>query len=159
MEGGSRFTAKCNRKAQREGVEMDGIAWRESYLTGCAAMDEEHQRLLQLVNRLLAQAGTDAVQRTEIEVGLCELNEGLRAHFAQEEEWMKQLGFANAQEHRQDHQWILAGAKWFSDCQRNGAGGERALQDGVTVFEAYFEKHLMTYDKELADYLAACGKK
>ncbi|WP_346356282.1 hemerythrin family protein [Azotosporobacter soli] len=132
---------------------MNAIPWREDYDTGFQRMDDEHRALLQIVNELFAKSGEGITRTLEFDNGLMELNRRLQAHFTQEEKWMKEHDALNAQEHCLDHHWILSGARWFTESYFKG--NAQAPGEGLMVFEAYFEKHLSGYDKELADFLRA----
>ncbi|HCF57997.1 MAG TPA: hemerythrin [Myxococcales bacterium] len=78
------------------------IRWTQDLTVGIEAIDQQHQRLFEIVDGLLAamQAGKG---RAEVSKVLDFLNEYVLAHFALEERAMQEMGDPNYASHKGEH--------------------------------------------------------
>ena len=82
------------------------IEWRQEYSVGNAAIDHEHEHLIEQINQLYEQLGhpLDAVT---IEAMLGDIQADISAHFALEELLMREAGYAEYADHKEDHEDLL----------------------------------------------------
>ena len=69
---------------------MEQITWTEDFSVGVVSLDEQHKRLIQMINRLII-AGPQTTTRSEtVSDLLSDMANYARKHFATEEELMRQ---------------------------------------------------------------------
>lgn len=85
---------------------VNGLEWNEEYRLGIAAIDEQHQRLFDIVGRI---AALDSVTSTkeELRAILGELSRYMHEHFSDEEAYMIRIGFPEYEHHRKLHTEII----------------------------------------------------
>lgn len=132
---------------------MTALAWSEALALKQPRMDQTHREFVDLLQGL-ATAAEDADR------DLVPLVQGLlghtQAHFAQEERWMADIGFAPENCHTMQHGQVL---KVLVEVQRVlGDGGDRNLA-GVLVEELgkWFVAHAQMMDAALAELMIERG--
>ena len=74
------------------------VAWRENYSVGHAELDQQHQRVLQLVNDLYAAIQNGTAERL-VRPMLADLAQLLPAQWASEEQLMEATQFPGREAH------------------------------------------------------------
>lgn len=85
---------------------MTLIEWRSEFETGVTDVDHEHRELVELINELHGQLGSDAPPETISEF-LGEVFARISAHFALEESIMRKHNYDQYTEHKTDHENLL----------------------------------------------------
>jgi len=85
---------------------MAQIEWKDEYSIGNASVDQEHELLITQINKLYEQLNPPLDTDT-IESMLADIQTDISAHFALEELLMQEAGFAEFEDHRQDHERLL----------------------------------------------------
>ena len=85
---------------------MAQIEWKEEYSVGNASVDQEHKLLISQVNKLYEQLKLPLDTGT-IESMLTDIQVDISTHFALEELLMQEAGFAEFEDHKQDHERLL----------------------------------------------------
>jgi len=125
---------------------MGLLRWEDRYSVGIAAVDHEHQELIELINRLhdevTAQRSRDAV------IGFFgELFKAISAHFALEERFMGERGYDRLTEHKNEHERLLDEIRdIMEDFEASSRFDERPLADAL---DAWFSRHFETHDARL----------
>ena len=129
---------------------MSLIEWRDSYSIGIPAVDYEHQSLISLINELhddLVQRGAN--ERTHRFLG--ELFAKISAHFALEEEVMRDLGYDELAEHKEDHETLLDGIRDIMDlAEQEDSCDEQRLSE---LLDTWFGEHFRDRDARLHSFL------
>lgn len=88
---------------------MQFFQWDETFQTGSPLVDEQHQQLVDIVNRFGDLLAHNATGRQEVETVCQELLEYTRYHFDAEERLMASLGLdqRHHQQHQQQHMDLL----------------------------------------------------
>jgi hemerythrin len=129
---------------------MSLIVWGKQYELGIAPMDGTHREFVERVNRLAAASGGAAYLD-----GLDELIAHTRAHFEQENDWMRRCGFPPIEVHMGEHARVLA---LFAEVRgRVAEGDEEAGRRLVDELTAWFSDHAATMDAALAWHMKASG--
>lgn len=81
---------------------MPIVAWTEDMSVGVPGLDRDHQRLIDLLNRLYAVLRRDDA-RDEVGAVIAELADYAIRHCAAEEALMERAGYAGLAAHRQSH--------------------------------------------------------
>ncbi|MDH3901721.1 MAG: hemerythrin family protein [Xanthomonadales bacterium] len=85
---------------------MAQIEWKEEYSIGNASVDEEHELLITQINKLYQQLN-QPLDTMVIESMLSDIQTDISTHFALEELLMQEAGFAEFEDHKQDHERLL----------------------------------------------------
>lgn len=126
---------------------MGYFSWSEDLRVGNSFIDNDHQKLIKLVNQLhdaMAQGhGKDVLGKT-----LAELIRYTQEHFKREEDHMQRMRFAGYAVHKSEHDKLL---KEVLDLQAQFNAGNGMLSVKVSGFlRNWLVGHIMKVDKELA---------
>ena len=81
---------------------MEPIEWTESFSVGVALFDEQHRRLIAMLNRMIADPAADTRSETVADV-LTDMTQYAQEHFKAEEDLMQAYGYPHLDEHKQQH--------------------------------------------------------
>ena len=76
--------------------------WDESITTGNRQLDDEHKRLIQILNRIEAHQN-DPVESEAVSLVIEEIREFASYHFRHEEKYMQQINFPDFEDHKEQH--------------------------------------------------------
>ena len=85
---------------------MTLLKWKPEFSVGDAAIDYEHEMMIQQINTLYDQLGASA-DSAAIEAVLGEIHADVSAHFALEERMMRQANYIEYEDHKEDHEELL----------------------------------------------------
>lgn len=118
----------------------------QSLSVGIPSMDEDHQHILQLIQRLKApgrSGGTDRAREI-----LLELRDASAGHFHREEQIFLSVGFPLAEEHIVEHRELIAKLdRMLSD------RGRLHSANLTEVLNAWVTDHILKADREYAEYM------
>jgi len=123
------------------------LEWRQDFETGISDVDHEHRELVDLINRLHSELGSDAPD-TEISAFLGEVFARISAHFALEESIMRKHSYDQYEDHKSDHEKLLDDIRDIMD--DFDAGKYRAYDDALAnAVRDWFVNHFKTRDARL----------
>lgn len=133
---------------------MSQLAWNDSYSVGVKAMDEQHQRLVALLNQLdcaMAEGkGRDALDKI-----FNDLVVYTQTHFKAEEALMAHHGYPDLDEHRQKHTAMTDQVlKLKQEAEDTKVGVTLKLMNFLT---AWLTKHIAGTDALYGKYLNGKG--
>lgn len=126
------------------------IEWNENMSVGIPTIDEHHQHLVTLINRLFDAMRDEHGEQVVAEV-LQELGRYVQYHFDYEEGLMQQYGYPQCSEHQQEHQQLAQQLSAFQEkFERH--------QVGVTIEMMHFlrdwlQSHIMQSDMGYSTFL------
>ncbi len=125
---------------------MPPIAWKPEFSVGDAAIDHEHQKLVELVN-VAGGAILDGRPDADIDRCLGDLLLAISSHFALEERQMQLAGYDQRAAHKDDHERLLDDLRDIMDMADSHASStaERLTRS----LEAWFTEHFRTHDARL----------
>ncbi len=127
--------------------------WDESYSIGIPVIDEEHKKLLALVNRFLKALHTKD-EKAVIASTFDSLIEYTEKHFANEEEFMAKHKYPALKEHKKEHQRL---AKQVVEMNKDR---DYVFSDNIADFLiSWLTNHIMLTDKKYAEYIASKDSK
>jgi hemerythrin len=133
------------------------MQWTEKLSVGVAVLDEDHKKLVGMVNELYdaMQAGHGKEKLGPI---LNQLVQYTRMHFAREEKFFSETGYADSAAHKQQHEALT---RQVLEVQKKYAGGEVAtLSVEVMHFlRDWLVKHIQGSDQSYRAHLNAKGIK
>ena len=122
------------------------LRWKDEYSVGIEAVDYEHRQLIDLINWLYrALDAPDA--RWTVPAFFGDLLAGISAHFALEEKFMREHGYARLDAHKNDHERLLDELREVME-----AFEQSEEVDAVELarrLDAWFSRHFRTHDAEL----------
>lgn len=132
---------------------MSFIAWNDRLLIGVPAIDQDHQRLIRIVNELY-----DTIARGDGRAavgGLLEqLEQYTQEHFHREESLFAPTSYPHAAAHRREHDWMRKHMADMRRSWREGTLGAPSLQL-MTVLKDWLFDHILGRDQQIVPYLAA----
>ncbi len=129
---------------------MAYFAWAQDMVIDGGAIDDEHRKLVDLVNRL--HDATSAGRGHEV-VGdlLAELIRDTAEHLQHEESAMAAAGFPNLERHKIGHRAFVAELEKLQERYHQGSISVAAQLS--TVLRDWLSLHIRRNDKELHDFL------
>jgi hemerythrin len=127
------------------------LKWRDHYSVGAESVDYEHRVLIDRINRLddqlMAEDGP-----LEASAFFEDLTEVITAHFAREERFMREHGYGQLPQHREDYERFLDDIRDLIDeFDRSEKTGR---EDLAARLDGWLSGHFETHDARLKD---ACG--
>lgn len=133
---------------------MPIVTWCETYSVNVAEIDEQHKKLLDLVNNLHF-AVESLAEKGELTDMLVELVEFTRTHFSTEEELMKKHDFPELKKHRKEHKLLL---RYLADLVDTVSGGKKLrFYSDYDVSTDWALIHITDCDKSLGAFLNSKG--
>ncbi len=135
---------------------IEYLKWNESCSTGVDKFDDQHKKLLELLNRLLG-----SIKESEETSGMGSLLKELLSfavsHFDDEEDVLKRFGYEHFDEHKKEHDKIklMVGRLY----QNYLAGNKPETIEILEVITRWFENHLKHTDMKYSPFLKEKGFK
>lgn len=133
---------------------MGLIHWRSSYAINVFQLDQEHKKLVDLINTLYEarKEGQDEAVLRNILSGLIDYTQ---THFQHEETEMERLGFPDTEHHKKRH---LELKQQVFDLKTMVDQDIEGLSDPVFRFlREWLMEHILEEDKKLGPYLNERG--
>ena len=129
---------------------MSLLEWKPEYSVGVASVDHEHQELIALINALHDSLGRPGSE-TDVTGFLGEIYTRIAAHFALEEQVMRERGYDEFEEHKADHEQLLDDIREImDDYELRGAFDDETL---AARLGEWFGTHFSTRDARLHKHL------
>ena len=128
---------------------MPHSRWSDALALGLPLMDDTHEEFFQMLAALIAGPDAEVVERWN------ELVTHTKAHFAREDQWMKDTGFSSSNCHISQHHAVL---EVMLETLERGRLGETALVRQVAhELGSWFPQHVQGMDAALALHLRGVG--
>ena len=131
------------------------MSWTSDLSVGVAALDDDHKRLIGIINQL--HFGITAGHDKEVlETVLDELVEYTRFHFGREEEMLIKAGYTSTPEHVNEHEQFI---RRISRVQERLKSVPPAVLDFelMDFLRAWLFSHILVSDKQYGPRLNAFG--
>jgi hemerythrin len=130
------------------------ITWNESYSVKVKQFDDQHKKLIDMVNELhdamKVGKGKDLLEK--ILAGLIQYTV---THFANEERLMKQHNYPGYEQHKKEHNLLTL---QVNDVQKKFHEGGAVLSQSVLQFlKEWLQNHIKGTDKNYAPFLNGKG--
>jgi hemerythrin len=122
------------------------LEWKAEYSVGIASVDDEHREMIELINRVYGKLRA-APDVAAIEDCLETIFTTISMHFALEERIMRDHGYSEYADHKDDHEDLLDEIRdlmdeFVADTDR----GAMLLEERLS---AWFGKHFASFDARL----------
>lgn len=130
------------------------LAWNHTNTVGVRAMDDQHGILMDTLNelRLTTVRGSGREQVSEV---LDRLIEFTRMHFWSEEQLMERYGFPSFNDHRSEHQRLLA--QILQSSHRVQHGDKMQMRPLLCFLREAYVEHIDGMDREYGPWLNERG--
>lgn len=135
---------------------MDIIKWRESYATGISSMDMQHQKLIELINKLYKVISKKESSGSVEEV-LGEMTIYAKKHLQEEEALLDSNGYPEFAKHVAMHQSYLD--KMITLKTESKKDNAAAVREVYTFLRQWWMEHIVTEDKKYGEFLKEKGVK
>jgi hemerythrin-like metal-binding protein len=125
------------------------VAWKPYYSVGHAAIDKEHQRLLDIIDDLFT-AVKDEHKQARTEGALKRLVEYTLTHFDHEESVMQKCGYPDLEAHKKLHDEMRSRVRDLCD-----KPDSVAVQDVLSFLKEWWTRHIQSRDKAYSPFLNA----
>lgn len=122
------------------------IEWRDDFSVGNAAIDLEHKHLIEQINGIYEQL-EQPMDALTIEGMLGDIQVDISAHFALEELLMREAGYPEYEDHKNDHEDLLDQIHDLMFSFAEDPEGGKALL--ITKLSDWFGRHFATFDARL----------
>jgi methyl-accepting chemotaxis protein/hemerythrin len=120
------------------------IEWSRSLSVQVGKMDQEHQRLIDLINKLYAAMregrGKDAIGSV-----LDELIDYTQTHFAHEEQLMRESGYAGYEDQKRAHEALVS---QVLETKKKFAEGAVLSQEVMSFLKGWLVNHIQGMDRQ-----------
>jgi len=131
------------------------LTWNDRYSVGVAAMDEDHKRLINLINQLQTAAlyhTSDAYEQEAFDA----LIDYTKTHFQREEEMLEKHGYPDLEAHKKQHQAMIDKvSNLVSEYQQNA---DVTIDNTISYLKIWLIKHINGTDKEYSGFLNERGE-
>lgn len=126
---------------------MNFIQWDVNFFTGLPEVDQQHNRLIALTNRL-SEMPADAPEN--LEQAFAELRDYIAEHFSLEERLMEEAGIDadHFQYHKKAHSLFVARVAELWDSRNRGT--EENLQEMLDFLKTWILQHILQTDRKMA---------
>ncbi len=134
---------------------MPFVEWTEKYSIGIGEIDAQHQELFAFINevyRLIEEKGEKNVLPKEAE----KLADFMTAHFATEERYMEQCGFAGFRTHQIAHEGF---DKKIHRLQEKAERQGHFDLESLELLKSWLQGHILGADRQYAACLHEHGLK
>ncbi len=124
------------------------VEWREEFSLGIVPIDDDHKRLIRIINRAYTLAENGASHGALADI-LSELLVYTREHFRREERLMEICGYPGLANHCQVHQLLT---KQVKDKHRDFERGCLSIQELVAFLTNWLIDHIQGMDQAIVPY-------
>lgn len=130
------------------------LVWDDAYNTGVHQIDEDHKKLLNMINNLrsstLCNTGEEFERRT-----LQELVDYTESHFEREERLMQENGYPDYEGHKAQHDQMAQYAAGFM--KRYDEQGNKVLSDVADYLTQWLIQHINGTDMKYVEFFQEKG--
>ncbi len=129
------------------------FTWSSALSVGIETIDNQHKRLIDLINRLYGAVLNNRSRQVLGEI-LDELVEYTASHFRTEEELFERYGYAEEQQHKAIHEGLVRQVLEYQKKFKSGAGLDMTL---LEFLKGWLVDHIMQTDKRYSGFLRDKG--
>ncbi len=133
---------------------MPIMSWKEAYSVGIAEIDQQHKRLIDLINSL-----HDAMSKGQAKAVLGKILGDLASycanHFATEEKLFDTHGYPEGPDHKEKHRKMTS--KVLALQQQFEQGKATITLDVMEFLQQWLDKHILGTDKKYGPFLNGKG--
>jgi hemerythrin-like metal-binding protein len=125
------------------------MEWNPSLSVSVDEMDQEHQKLIQLVNDLY-EAMKAGIEKKEMDQVFDTLTTYTQNHFSSEETFLQSIGYPDLDVHKIEHQKLISSVEDFKD--QYDAGQAMVSMKLIGFLRDWVHNHIQQTDMKYSDY-------
>lgn len=126
------------------------VTWNESYSVGIDSIDNDHKKLLGLINQLQT-AVHYTTDESMIESTLDSLLDYTKYHFSREEGLMQECNYPNFHVHKQQHEAMILQVSNYIDEYKTH--NKHTIENVTQYLKSWLINHINGCDQEYSPYL------
>ncbi len=126
------------------------IEWKDEYSVGVQILDDDHKKLVQLLNQFSTAydyAMSESFERKALE----DLIDYTKTHFSREEQIMEENGYPDVENHKAQHKKMIAQVETFVELYN--LKGHDALEEVSNFLTKWLINHINGTDKQYTEHL------
>ncbi len=132
------------------------IEWNDKYSVNISLIDEQHKKLVELINKTRMLENFNNSPRSALEI-LDQMTEYALKHFETEEHYMKEFNFPGLESHRNEH---IDFANNITDYKNRAISGDcQVISEILEYLMKWLINHIQVTDKEYIDCFKKNGLK
>lgn len=132
------------------------VEWKDEYSVGLKSIDDQHKKLLNLINQLQTAVDFSTGEEFEREA-LDALVDYTKTHFTYEEGLMKDNGYPDYEPHKAQHEKMIKHVEAvLSDYEKDQ---DTAMSNATAFLKDWLITHINGTDKQYSEYLIGKGVK
>ncbi|MDH5613304.1 MAG: bacteriohemerythrin [Gammaproteobacteria bacterium] len=140
----------------RKFAAKDFLPWKDEYSVGIESIDQQHKKLINLINQLQTAVKYSTGEEFEREA-LDELVNYTKTHFTYEEGIMEQNGYPGFESHKSQHVRMIKKVEEVLAEYENEP--DSAMSNAVNYLKEWLINHINGTDKEYSSFLIGKGVK
>jgi len=136
---------------------MPLIEWTAELSVGINSIDEQHKKLINMINALNDAMLTNSSNELLGKIFTC-LAAYTQKHFAYEENMFAEFGYTDSQEHKRQHEELIAQVIELKEKFMENPQGTISA-DLMLFLKRWLTNHIMRTDKEYTEFLLSKGVK
>jgi hemerythrin len=126
------------------------VKWNESYSVGIESIDNDHKKLLGMINQLQT-AVHYTTDESMIEVILNDLVDYTKYHFSREEGLMQECNYPDFSEHKKQHEAMIKQVLHYIDEYRKH--NKHTIDEVTQYLKSWLINHINGCDQDYSPYL------
>jgi len=139
---------------RRKFMDRKRIDWKDEYSVGIESIDEQHKKLINLINALQAIVDYSASEEFEQEC-LAAVVDYTKTHFVYEEGLMIKYGYPDFEAHKAQHQRMIDKVNDLLAAYEKNP--ESAMKDALDFLKQWLIRHINGTDKQYSEFLLSKG--
>lgn len=132
------------------------LQWKDEYSVGINSIDQQHKKLINLINQLQTAVNYSTGEEFEREA-LDELVAYTKTHFSYEEDMMEQNGYPDFDAHKSQHvRMIKKVEEVLAEYEKDR---DTAMENALSFLREWLINHINGTDKEYSHFLIGKGVK
>jgi hemerythrin-like metal-binding protein len=124
---------------------MDFITWKDSFSVGIPSIDDQHKKLVGMINNLFSEFSKGITDKFLKEI-IQELEKYTVYHFSYEEKFMQLYNYAGYKAHKAEHQQFIEKIDNYKEMLSKD--NKKEVIDFITFLKNWLLKHIMGTDKQ-----------
>jgi len=132
------------------------IEWNDKYCMGISIIDEEHKKLIGILNKTI-HAKEHSDNKEELKEVLEEMTKYVLEHFGTEEDYMKEFNYPEYQHHSKEHYAFFTKTIAYFDRVVNG--DYHISNELIKYLKQWLVNHIQGSDRQYMDWFKKNGLK
>lgn len=132
------------------------LVWKDDYSVGIKSIDQQHKKLIGLINQLQTAVKYSTGEEFEREA-LDELVNYTKTHFSYEEGLMEKNGYPDLEPHKEQHLKMINKVEGvLAEYEKDS---DTAMENALSFLSEWLINHINGTDKEYSSFMIAKGVK